>query len=97
MRRPGAVGLADGSPVRRGGSGHPLGRVGENEKLYAYERNVKDAFDSIVPTLKQISAVQHVVGCKGTEFVVVQHLQQGVEKHNTFVAAKAREICITVG
>ena len=59
MRRPGAVGLADGSPVRRRGSGHPLGRVGENEKLYAYERNVKDAFDSIVPTLKQISAVQH--------------------------------------
>jgi carboxysome shell carbonic anhydrase len=59
LRRPGAVGLADGGLVRSGPSGHPLGRVGENEKLYAYERNVKEAFDSIVPTLKQISAVQH--------------------------------------
>jgi carboxysome shell carbonic anhydrase len=59
LRRPGAVGLADGGLVRGGGSGHTLGRVGENEMLYAYERNVKEAFDSIVPTLKRISAVQH--------------------------------------
>ena len=60
MRRPGAVGLADGGlVVRGGGSGHPLGSVRENETLFTYERNVKQAFDSIVPTLKQISAVQH--------------------------------------
>ena len=59
LRRPGAVGLADGGLVRGGGSGHTLGRVGENETLYVYERNVKEAFDSIVPTLKRISAVQH--------------------------------------
>jgi carboxysome shell carbonic anhydrase len=38
---------------------HPLADREENTRLYAYERSVKDAFDAIVPTLKQISAVQH--------------------------------------
>lgn len=59
MRRPGAVGLAGGGAVRGGGSGHPLSRVDENEKLNTYERNVKASFDAIVPTLKMISALQH--------------------------------------
>jgi carboxysome shell carbonic anhydrase len=36
-----------------------LCRVEENARLYAYERNVKETFDSIVPTLKEISALQH--------------------------------------
>lgn len=39
--------------------GHPLTRRDDNERLYAYERRVKDAFDDIVPTLKEISALQH--------------------------------------
>ena len=63
--RPGdrASGLA---PVSSGaGTGarytgrHPLAQGEENTCLYNYERSVKEAFDSIVPTLKQISAHQH--------------------------------------
>jgi len=38
---------------------HPLTDRQENARLYAYESSVKDAFDAIVPTLKQISALQH--------------------------------------
>jgi carboxysome shell carbonic anhydrase len=38
---------------------HPLCRVEENAQLHAYERTVKEAFDSIVPILKEISALQH--------------------------------------
>jgi carboxysome shell carbonic anhydrase len=56
LRRPGAVGVAGG----RGGAGaHPLCRVDENARLLAYERMVKEAFDGIVPILKEISALQH--------------------------------------
>lgn len=44
-----------------GGGHHPLTRSQENTHLYVYESNVKEAFDSIVPTLKQISALQHDV------------------------------------
>ncbi len=38
---------------------HPLCRNEENQRLFGYERDVKAAFDNIVPTLKQISALQH--------------------------------------
>jgi carboxysome shell carbonic anhydrase len=38
---------------------HPLTNSGENAHLYAYESSVKEAFEAIVPTLKQISALQH--------------------------------------
>jgi carboxysome shell carbonic anhydrase len=38
---------------------HPLTDRRENTHLYNYESSVKEAFDSIVPTLKQISALQH--------------------------------------
>ncbi len=38
---------------------HPLTRHSENERLHAYERCVKGAFDDIVPTLREISALQH--------------------------------------
>jgi carboxysome shell carbonic anhydrase len=56
LRRPGAVGAAGG----RGGAGaHPLCRVDENARLLAYEGMVKEAFDGIVPILKEISALQH--------------------------------------
>ncbi|MGB5564082.1 MAG: carboxysome shell carbonic anhydrase [Sedimenticolaceae bacterium] len=34
-------------------------RQDENAQLQAYERTVKDAFDGIVPTLKELSALQH--------------------------------------
>lgn len=57
LRRPGAVGATGGG---RGGAGsHPLCRVDENAQLSAYEGMVKDAFDAIVPILKEISALQH--------------------------------------
>ena len=38
---------------------HPLTNQAENQRLHAYEQNVKSAFDAIVPTLKRISAIQH--------------------------------------
>lgn len=57
LRRPGAVGFA-GSRGARGGS-HPLCNVDENARLLAYERMVKEAFDGVVPILKEISALQH--------------------------------------
>ena len=37
---------------------HPLTNQAENQRLYAYEQRVKSAFDAIVPTLKQIAAIQ---------------------------------------
>ena len=58
LRRPGAVAATHG----RSGAGtasHPLCRVDENARLQAYEHTVKDAFDGIVPILKEISARQH--------------------------------------
>lgn len=74
LRRPGAAshglvgdaGLRSSAARRSGGSlcgmapaAHPLCRTGENAQLARYENAVKQAFDSIVPTLKQISAIQH--------------------------------------
>jgi len=38
---------------------HPLTNSEENAHLYTYESRVKGAFDAIVPTLKQVSALQH--------------------------------------
>jgi carboxysome shell carbonic anhydrase len=38
---------------------HPLTDVRENDRLFDYERKVKDAFDGIVPALKKVSALQH--------------------------------------
>jgi len=38
---------------------HPLTNNRENEQLYAYESSVKASFDAIVPTLKEVSALQH--------------------------------------
>jgi carboxysome shell carbonic anhydrase len=70
LRRPGAV-AADGanalrsnSPVssyrqHRNMAQHPLCNVDENDRLLCYEDDIKQAFDAIVPTLKQISAIQH--------------------------------------
>ncbi len=63
--RPGdrATGLAPAANSAGTGLGytgrHPLARGEENTHLYNYERSVKEAFDSIVPTLRQISALQH--------------------------------------
>lgn len=66
MRRPGAVNadavkgdMALSSPASSATSGHPLCNQRENDRLYRYERSVKDAFDNIVPVLKKISALQH--------------------------------------
>ncbi|KPJ97136.1 MAG: carboxysome shell protein [Gammaproteobacteria bacterium SG8_15] len=41
------------------GAQHPLCRNDENARLLSYEDEIKQAFDSIVPTLKMISAIQH--------------------------------------
>lgn len=38
---------------------HVLTDTRENTHLYTYESNVRESFDSIVPTLKRISALQH--------------------------------------
>ena len=38
---------------------HPLTDQSENERLKAYELEVKGRFDRIVPLLKQVSALQH--------------------------------------
>ena len=38
---------------------HPLTDVQENNRLFEYESSVKEAFDGIVPALKNISALQH--------------------------------------
>lgn len=37
---------------------HPLTDLDENMRLHDYEQRVKGAFDAIVPTLKQIAAIQ---------------------------------------
>ncbi len=51
---------AAASPRRS--ASHALSREQENRRLYDYEREVKSAFDNIVPALKQISALQHEAG-----------------------------------
>ncbi|WP_083499471.1 carboxysome shell carbonic anhydrase [Thioalkalivibrio nitratireducens] len=38
---------------------HPLTQGDENAYLFAYERRVKDSFDTIVPVLKRLSGLQH--------------------------------------
>lgn len=38
---------------------HCLSREQENAQLYAYEQQVKNAFDAVVPVLKRLSALQH--------------------------------------
>ena len=38
---------------------HNLTDVLQNEKLYQYESQIKDDFDNIVPTLKEIARIQH--------------------------------------
>ena len=58
LRRPGAVGRSSVAGAR-GTPGHPLSRGQENAGLFDYESGVKAAFDAIVPTLKQISGLQH--------------------------------------
>lgn len=53
---------APGAPARAfATTQHPLTRADENERLHAYERGVKEAFDAIVPALKAVSALQHEV------------------------------------
>lgn len=51
------------SPVPRpaavSASGHPLADSATNEALLAYDQQVKDAFDRIVPLLRQLSGLQH--------------------------------------
>ncbi len=65
LRRPGAVGVSPMSRrqgIARAGvsnAAHPLTNAVENARLFEYERGSKDRFDAIVPTLRQISALQH--------------------------------------
>ena len=53
---------------------HVLTNAQENSKLYAYESSVRESFDTIVPTLKKISALQH-------EENFEQQAQQLASKH----------------
>ncbi|MEO1767758.1 carboxysome shell carbonic anhydrase [Thiobacter aerophilum] len=41
---------------------HPLADLARNEELADYERTVRGRFEAIVPTLKQIAAIQHESG-----------------------------------
>ena len=62
LRRPGGVGQGAAGRASAGARGsvtHALCRDDDNRRLFAYERDVKAAFDRIVPTLKQVSALQH--------------------------------------
>lgn len=60
LRRPGAVAVRDPGFGRAYAQlGHPLSRGDENARLLAYEDDIKQAFDNIVPVLRQISAIQH--------------------------------------
>ncbi len=52
----------------RGSAPHPLSNAEENQRLYDYERSVKDKFAAIIPVLKEIAAIQHEPG-------FVQHAQ----------------------
>jgi carboxysome shell carbonic anhydrase len=58
-RRPDPQAAAEPAVRPRSSSNHPLTRGDENERLGAYERSVKRAFDEIVPTLKAVAACQH--------------------------------------
>ena len=49
---------AAAAPLRSAGA-HPMVDTQENSRLANYEQRVKAAFDDIVPTLKQISTLQH--------------------------------------
>lgn len=70
LRRPGAVAVRsdtvagsnysdDSFTSMNFGVQHPLCRRDENARLLSYEDKVKQAFATIVPTLKVISAIQH--------------------------------------
>ena len=60
LRRPGSVGYQPAAAAAaRSQAGHALTRASENARLIDYERRVKGAFDAIVPTLKQVSSLQH--------------------------------------
>ena len=60
IRRPGG---STGTPGRnrssRAGVGHPLSDRNTNATLRSYDLEVREAFDRIVPLLKQLSALQH--------------------------------------
>jgi carboxysome shell carbonic anhydrase len=58
-RGTGGFGNAGSFSGRRGSAVHPLVNERDNAHLYAYESGVKEAFDKIVPVLKQISTLQH--------------------------------------
>lgn len=67
--RPGARGVDADKPATQGtaranlasvqSGRHPLSNATENTRLFDYEQRTKAAFDAIVPTLKQISGLQH--------------------------------------
>jgi carboxysome shell carbonic anhydrase len=57
-----APGVGAVAGARHAAGSHPLTNRQENTHLYAYESSVKEAFDAIVPTLKEVSALQHEAG-----------------------------------
>jgi carboxysome shell carbonic anhydrase len=57
--RPAAINTARPAARPRTRGQHPLTRGEDNARLFDYEQRVKAAFDTIVPTLKRVSALQH--------------------------------------
>lgn len=53
------AGIAPTAPYSGMVGAHPLVDRADNERLRAYERKVKSAFDRIEPVLKRVSALQH--------------------------------------
>ena len=54
---------------------HPLTNQDDNQRLHAYEQRVKNAFDTIVPTLKRVSALQHEEDFESmAQAIAVEHL-----------------------
>ena len=57
--RAGTQSVRNHSPSMPMKTSHVLTNAQENAKLYAYESRVRESFDTIVSTLKKISALQH--------------------------------------
>ena len=73
----GTQSVSNHSPSMPIKTSHVLTNAQENSKLYAYESSVRESFDTIVPTLKKISALQHEANFE-------QQAQQLASKHLGF-------------
>ena len=49
----------ESNSLRNSGKSHALTNNTQNENLYRYESKIKNDFDEIIPTLKEIARIQH--------------------------------------